>query len=676
MAVGLAAAPERDSAILITEYLAYSIQYRRLLMRFPLGPGPYRDRLLDAMASLLVDLHRAGVYWGDCSLANTLFRRDGDKIQAYLVDAETSEIHPELSDGQRCLRPRHPGRERRVRPGRPRRRCRAATKRSTTRSPRPRPSAPATRAVWDELHLEPELPPGDRHAIRARIRRLNELGFAIDELTLEPTSPDRRRGPPAGGRGKPAVPRPRAPEADRAGRPRGPGAAAAQRHPRVPGLAGVLEPQRRIPTDVAADRWLEEVLEPAIAALVPAIGPLRDPLQAYCDVLEEKWLLSEAAGHDVGLEAAMAGYLDLGAPAPEAGATLADSSIALDIDWSGGLDRRPATTTRADRRPLITLDGGSARPSMAPSRMQTAGGGRDRARSSGSSGLVKRYGDVQAVDGIDFEVAGGEVFGLLGPNGAGKTTTVEILEGLRSPDGGQATVLGVDVATGADSLKPRIGVSLQTAALYPKLTVVEVIDLFRSFYPRPRPTAELIDDARARRAAQCPDPRAVGRAATAPGRRARPGQRSGAHLPRRADDRPRPGSPPIPLGPDSRAQGGRSHDPADDALHGGGGGPVRSAGDHGPRPDPRDGHGRRAHLEALQRACRPVRPDRRAAATLSLRALPAVSSVKHDARRDAALHPRRGRHDRRPPRADRSRATSNRRTWASAGPPSRTSSST
>ena len=108
-------------------------------------------------------------------------------------------------------------------------------------------------------------------------------------------------------------------------------------------------------------------------------------------------------------------------------------------------------------------------------------------------GLVKRYGDVRAVDGIDFDVAPGEVFGLLGPNGAGKTTTVEILEGLRTPDGGQAIVLGVDVAVGAESLKPRIGVSLQTASLYPKLTVVEVIDLFRSFYATSRPTAELID---------------------------------------------------------------------------------------------------------------------------------------------------------------------------------------
>jgi ABC-2 type transport system ATP-binding protein len=108
-------------------------------------------------------------------------------------------------------------------------------------------------------------------------------------------------------------------------------------------------------------------------------------------------------------------------------------------------------------------------------------------------GLTKRYGDTQAVAGIDFDVRKGEVFGLLGPNGAGKTTTVEILEGLRTPDGGEARVLGVDVAKEPDTLKPRIGVSLQTAALYPKLTVTEVIDLFRSFYASSRPTADLID---------------------------------------------------------------------------------------------------------------------------------------------------------------------------------------
>ena len=108
-------------------------------------------------------------------------------------------------------------------------------------------------------------------------------------------------------------------------------------------------------------------------------------------------------------------------------------------------------------------------------------------------GLTKRYGDVQAVAGVDFDVAAGEIFGLLGPNGAGKTTTVEILEGLRAPDGGEVSVLDIDVTRSADALKPRIGVSLQTAALYPKLTVTEVLDLFRSFYAHARPTAELIE---------------------------------------------------------------------------------------------------------------------------------------------------------------------------------------
>ena len=107
-------------------------------------------------------------------------------------------------------------------------------------------------------------------------------------------------------------------------------------------------------------------------------------------------------------------------------------------------------------------------------------------------GLRKMYGDLAAVDGISFEVHKGEVFGLLGPNGAGKTTTVEVLEGLRKPDGGTVSVLGIDVVSDPNQLKPRIGVSLQNAALYPKLTVVELLDLFGTFYPKSRPSDELI----------------------------------------------------------------------------------------------------------------------------------------------------------------------------------------
>src|SRR5258705_3989048 len=107
--------------------------------------------------------------------------------------------------------------------------------------------------------------------------------------------------------------------------------------------------------------------------------------------------------------------------------------------------------------------------------------------------LRKSYGQLHAVDGVSFEVERGEVFGLLGPNGAGKTTTVEVLEGLRAPDSGEVTVLGVDAVHRPSEIKARIGVSLQTAALYPKLTVVEVLDLFRSFYPSGRPTSELVE---------------------------------------------------------------------------------------------------------------------------------------------------------------------------------------
>jgi tRNA A-37 threonylcarbamoyl transferase component Bud32 len=331
-AVGLAAAPERDTAILVTEYLAFSIQYRRLLMRVP-GPGQYRDRLLDAMAWLLVDLHRSGVYWGDCSLANTLFRRDGDKIQAFLVDAETSEVHDRLSDGQRgydldilvenvafgladlgAMQERPDAADDAVE------------------------AAETVRAryaqVWDEVTMEPEVSPDDRHAVRARVRRLNELGFAVDEIRLEPS---------AGGADTVRLT-----------------VAVANRRfharelERLTGLTALegqaqlllndvreyrawLEYFDRRPVSEAegAERWIHEVLEPSLRVLVPAIGAGRDPLQAYCDVLEQKWILSELAGTDVGLQAAIDAYLGLGAPAPEAGS---DGGSLLDIDWSGALD--------------------------------------------------------------------------------------------------------------------------------------------------------------------------------------------------------------------------------------------------------------------------------------------------------------------------------------------------
>ena len=98
--------------------------------------------------------------------------------------------------------------------------------------------------------------------------------------------------------------------------------------------------------------------------------------------------------------------------------------------------------------------------------------------------LTKNYGDFEAVRGLDFEVAQGEVFGLLGPNGAGKTTTVEILEGLRPRTGGEVSVLGFDPAVNMRDIKDRIGVSLQATNLPDKITVSEALSLFASFYSR------------------------------------------------------------------------------------------------------------------------------------------------------------------------------------------------
>lgn len=108
-------------------------------------------------------------------------------------------------------------------------------------------------------------------------------------------------------------------------------------------------------------------------------------------------------------------------------------------------------------------------------------------------GLRRYYGPVHAVEDVSFEVWPGEVFGLLGPNGAGKTTTVEILEGLRAPDAGEVRVLGLHPLVDGGALKERVGVALQNTSLYPKLSVAEVIDLFRSFYVRSVPRDALLD---------------------------------------------------------------------------------------------------------------------------------------------------------------------------------------
>ena len=108
-------------------------------------------------------------------------------------------------------------------------------------------------------------------------------------------------------------------------------------------------------------------------------------------------------------------------------------------------------------------------------------------------GLRKRYGAVEAIAGIDLDVARGEVFALLGPNGAGKTTTVEILEGYRQRSAGEVRVLGHDPALGERAYRERIGIVLQSTGVEPYLTVQETVAMFGGYYPHPRPVAEVIE---------------------------------------------------------------------------------------------------------------------------------------------------------------------------------------
>jgi len=107
--------------------------------------------------------------------------------------------------------------------------------------------------------------------------------------------------------------------------------------------------------------------------------------------------------------------------------------------------------------------------------------------------LVKRYGEITAVDGISFEVHEGEIFGMVGPNGAGKTTTIECIEGLRVPDGGSIRVWGLDPQRDGYKLQERIGIQLQESALPDRIKVWEALDLFASFYRKSMDWAPLLE---------------------------------------------------------------------------------------------------------------------------------------------------------------------------------------
>ncbi|MDG4791429.1 DUF4032 domain-containing protein [Micromonospora sp. WMMD1102] len=283
--------------VLITRHLQFSLPYRALFSH-TLRPETL-SRLLDALAALIVRMHLTGFFWGDCSLSNTLFRRDAGAFAAYLVDAETGALHSRLSNGQRdedleiarvnifgealdleAAGLLHPSIDPEVV-------CEEVVLRY--------------QRLWHEITYEQQVEREARHDIEGRIRRLNELGFDVAEVAMSVVD---------GGR---YLVRPKVVDAGYHTR----------RLLRLTGLDAEENQARRLLNDLdtyraesdltdeqqAAHRWLTEVFEPVVRA-VPA--HLRNKLEAaelFAQVIEHRWRLSERAGRDVGLAPAVQSFL-------------------------------------------------------------------------------------------------------------------------------------------------------------------------------------------------------------------------------------------------------------------------------------------------------------------------------------------------------------------------------
>lgn len=302
---------EKDGAsVLITRYLEHSLPYRSLFMRKSLDR--YRDHLLDAMAILLVQLHLAGAYWGDCSLSNTLFRRDAGTLQAYLVDAETAEVHsPRLSPTLRLhdleIMEEHVGGDLidlrshgLLSPG--------FSVQDTALNIRQR-----YQRLWDEITREQVINPEERYRIQERIRALNALGFSVGEVEIKAT----KEGDKLLLR---ALVTDRNFHRDQLLALTGIEAEemqARQMMNEILELKATLSRSnnRSTPLSVAAYHWLERLYQPVVDRLRPvleATGNLQleaDAAELYCQVLEHKWFLSERAKQDVGHNTAVADYL-------------------------------------------------------------------------------------------------------------------------------------------------------------------------------------------------------------------------------------------------------------------------------------------------------------------------------------------------------------------------------
>lgn len=291
--------------LLITRHLDYSLPYRVLLS----GRGmkiPYLgERLLDALAGLLVRLHLAGFYWGDCSLSNTLFRRDASALSAYIIDVETGERHESLSDGQRRLD------------------LQIATENVAgdlldlqmggllADGIDPVETAIAIEqaydALWAELTGVDEFNVMETFRVDQRLRRLHDLGFDASELELITTGDGTRLR---------LVPRVVEHGFHQQRLRSLTGLQAEENQARrllndISRYGAVIEQRtgKKVTESMAATRWMDDRFEPTIAAIPHDLVDKLEPAELYHQVLEHRWFISERAGGDVGMKETVDSYV-------------------------------------------------------------------------------------------------------------------------------------------------------------------------------------------------------------------------------------------------------------------------------------------------------------------------------------------------------------------------------
>jgi Domain of unknown function (DUF4032)/Lipopolysaccharide kinase (Kdo/WaaP) family len=302
-AVGLVTRGDDLDSILITRHLEYSLPYRALFAGAAIPD--LRTHLLNALVELLARLHLRGFFWGDCSLSNALFRRDAGALSAYLVDAETGELHGQLSKGQReydidIAQQNIVGELLDVD---------AEVGLPTDLDPDETGEAIAERyrALWEELTRVEVFAADERFRVDERLHRLNELGFDVEEIQLEATE---------GGYKLKLDPHVVEPGHHRHRLLRLTGLDAQENQARrmlndIARFREALErrEKRTVPESVAASRWRDEVFEPTVAAVPENLWAALPAAEVFHQVLEHRWFLSEQAGKDVGIDQAVRAYV-------------------------------------------------------------------------------------------------------------------------------------------------------------------------------------------------------------------------------------------------------------------------------------------------------------------------------------------------------------------------------